>query len=360
MWIDAMLWQRITANKRWGLALLFWLVGCAPAMPLIPTRMSVAVLPTLPAAVTATVTATYIPSPTATATATPSPTPTATPIPTNTPIPDPIPAYRIRDQIVTPFLETPPRAVACAGSGAVFRSQFYSDYGGRRYYTAYLPPCYGQQGRAYPVLYLFHGSVQTDSHWVELGLPQLMDAGIQSGAYPPFIVIMPFNDTVGNNTSGGDRSVEGITLNALIPFIDAHYCTWAAPQGRSLGGISRGGYWALMIAFRQPHLFASVSGHSSHLRLETDKAEYNPLATYAEADLSRLRIWLDWGEKDFLYFGQKTLHESLLAAGIAHDARLHEGRHNTAYWLAHLQEYLDWHATAWPPMPILYPACGQE
>ncbi|MEZ4642213.1 MAG: alpha/beta hydrolase-fold protein [Chloroflexota bacterium] len=334
--------------------LLLWLAGCAQPVPIVPTQLPLAVVPTV---VTVTPAATVTPLPTSTATPTLTPTATSTPTSTPTPTPNEIPPYTVQDQIVTPFLETPPGSVACDGTGVIFRSKFPSEYGGDRYYTAYLPPCYGQQGRVYPVLYLFHGSIQTDSHWVELGLPDILDAGIASGQYPPFIVIMPYNTTVGNNTSGGDHSIEGITVNAMLPYIDAHYCTWAAAEGRSIGGISRGGYWALMIAFRHPDLFTSVSGHSSHLRYETDKAEYNPLSTYAEADLSQMRIWLDWGEKDFLYYGQKTLHESLETAGIVHEAHVNEGGHNTTYWLAHIQAYLDWHAAAWSLEPLTSVDC---
>lgn len=324
-----------------------WLVGCqaATAVDPLPTLMAVSVLPNLP-----TSTPTPRPSPTTSPTPTLQPTPTATSTPTATatPTPNPMPPYLIAGEIVVPYVETPPGAVDCDGSGVLFRSRYPSDYGGPwRYYTAYLPPCYGQQGRTYPVLYLFHGSIQTDSQWAELGIPLLLGTGIKDGRYPPFLVIMPNNGELGNQTSGGDRSIEGVTVNTLIPFIDATYCTWATHDGRGMGGISRGGYWALMIAFRHPDLVRSVSGHSSHLRLETDSVTYNPLATYATADLTQMRIWLDWGEKDFLYYGQQTLHESLLAAHISHEAHINSGGHNQRYWEAHVQEYLDWHAAAW-------------
>lgn len=345
------------------LAMQFVLSACAVSPPLesVPTLLPVAFVPTwTPTAVSPTATLTPTPAPTATPTFSPSSTatPTATGTATTTPTPVPIPDYWVGGVVQPPYLEEPPGSVACDGTGVLFRSRFPSDYGGPwRYYTAYLPPCYGQQGRTYPVLYLFHGSIQTDTHWADLGLAEIVDAGIADGRYPPFIVILPYNDDLGNKTSGGERSIEGITLNALLPYIDANYCTWNAAEGRSIGGISRGGYWALMIAFRHPDLFTSVSGHSSHLRYETDKAEYNPLATYAEVDLSRLRIWLDWGEKDFLYYGQKTLHESLLTAGIQHDVRMNTGGHNEWYWLDHIHEYLDWHAAAWPLDPAAYPPC---
>lgn len=341
-----------------------WLLaGCATPVESVPTSVPLAALPptlaATPSAMPPTWTPTVTPSPTATNTPTPTTTPTATATPTatSTPTPNPVPDYMVGGFVQAPYLEEPPGSVACDGTGILFRSGYPSEMGWR-YYTAYLPPCYGQQGRTYPVLYLFHGSIQTDSHWADLGLPQLVDEGIADGRYPPFIVIMPYNDDLGNKTSGGERSIEGITVNALLPYIDQTFCTWAEPAGRSIGGISRGGYWALMIAFRHTDLFTSVSGHSSHLRYETDKAEYNPLSTYAEADLTDMRIWLDWGEKDFLYFGQKTLHESLTEAGIAHDVHMNEGGHNEWYWLDHIAEYLDWHAAAWPLDAAAYPPCN--
>ncbi|HEX6384781.1 MAG TPA: alpha/beta hydrolase-fold protein [Anaerolineae bacterium] len=356
---------------------LLWplLVGCTiPGRP-IPTLQPVAAVPLAlsetdpddpsipptytpqPQATAPIVTPT--PLPTATASPTPVPLPTLTPLPTLPPTSEVIPAFLSAEPANAAFLEQPPATTECSESGLLFRSQFPSAVGGPwRYYHAYLPPCYGQDGRAYAVLYLFHGSVQTDSHWADLGLVHHADRGIRDGRYPPFIAIMPFSGALGNSTSGGDGSIEGITVNALLPYVDETYCTWTEAAGRSLGGISRGGYWALMIAFRHSDLFAAVSGHSSHLRFETDGARYNPLATYAEADLSNMRIWLDWGERDFLWAGQQQLHRALTDAGVAHEAHVRGGGHNETYWMVHLQEYLDWHTAAWPRDRQAYPLCS--
>jgi enterochelin esterase-like enzyme len=168
---------------------------------------------------------------------------------------------------------------------------------------------------------------------------------------------MPFSDELGNLSSGGEKSIEGITVDALLPYVEGHYCAWAEAPGRSIGGISRGGYWALMIAFLHPDKFGAVSGHSSHLRYETDPAQYNPLSTYAAADLADMRIWLDWGERDFLRTGQAQLRDALTAAGIEHEAFINNGGHSDRYWRIHLGEYLDWHAAAWPRDRQDYPLC---
>jgi enterochelin esterase-like enzyme len=260
-----------------------------------------------------------------------------------------------------PFYEQPPVQAGCDGRGLSFQSRFPSSVGGPwRLYHAYLPPCYGWDDRVYPVVYLIHGSIQTDSHWLDLGLGRIADAGIVSGRYPPFIAIMPYSDHLGNVSSGGPNSIEGVTVNYLMPYIESVYCTWNTREGRSIGGISRGGYWALEIAFLNSPLFSAVAGHSSHLRFETDPARYNPLSTYAQVDLSSTRIWLDRGETDFLRVGQNQLSEMLTAAGITHEYFVNSGGHNEAYWGAHMVEYVDWHTAVWPRDRNLYPVCARQ
>lgn len=315
--------------------------GTPPETPLPPATITP---PPVSPTSAPTSTTTVMPTATATATAT-----AATPLPT-----PPIVTVSAR----APFIENLPETVACGENGRLFRSEFPSEVGGAmRAYHVYLPSCYGLDGRVYPVLYLFHSSIQDDSHWADLGVANIVNDGIRNGQYPPFIIIMPDNGLQGNSTSGGVKSVEGIVLNDLLPFVASTLCSWEVPEGRSLGGISRGGYWALMLAMRHPDLFSSVSGHSSHLRFETDDERYNPLATYKTADLSNLRIWMDWGETDFLRLGQRQLSNVLLDEGADITVTVNEGGHDELYWLTHLQEYIDWHAAAWPTERTDYPAC---
>ena len=353
-----------TKTKRWLVWgwLWLWLSGCLP-MPMqvtLPTVAAVAMVPTtavLQPMLILPPTFTPSPQPTPTLRATPTATPTPSVTPSSTPQPTLEPTATVLAAL--PARDLPPTSVPCGGGGYIFQGHFPSQVADpERRYTAYLPPCYGENGRSYPTLYLFHGSIQTESHWLDLGLAQYLDEGIVNGRFPPLIVIMPFNGNLGNISSGGPNSIEAVTINELLPFVESHFCTWRDRAGRSLGGISRGGYWALMIAFRHTDLFTAVSGHSSHLRYETDSEKYNPLSTYAEADLSQMRIWLDWGETDFLRTGQQQLDASLTAAGIAHQTTVNGGGHNDGYWRAHLQEYLDWQTAVWPRDPVLYPPCS--
>lgn len=346
------------------LCLALGLAGCQLEKAVSPTAV-VMPPPSAPAASRPTPTkphrqaagppATLTPLPTFTPTPiTPTPTPTITPSPSPTPRRQP----NFPRPMEAPYLDVPPEVTPCTSEGLVFRSQFPSRIAGPwRSYHVYLPPCYGHDGRTYPVLYLLPGSIQTDAQWLDLGLAWHADGGLQDGRRPPFIAIMPATNPLGNNLSGGPYSLEAVIVDELIPFVDATYCTWADPAGRGIGGISRGGYWALMIALRHTALFTAVSGHSSSLRLKTDPAPYNPLAAYADADLSQMRLWLDWGETDFLRRGQEQLDALWTQAGIPHQTTVNPGGHDEAYWAEHLPTYLDWHTAVWPTDRAHYPLC---
>ena len=284
--------------------------------------------------------------------------PQAGPPATSTPTPFAVPDY-LKQSVSVHDVPQPPETTECGEHGFIYASQFPSRiWGGVRNYHAYLPPCYGHDGRAYPVLYMLHGSGHKDDMYIHLGLPQHIDQGIAEGRYPPFIVIMPDSGSWNDATSGGERSVEGVTIQDLIPWVDSNFCTWNDAQGRSIGGISRGGYWALMMAFRHPELFTAVSGHSSHLQAP-DPSHFNPLATYTTVNLAHMRIWMDWGEGDFLRAGQQLLHESLMNAGIAHSIKISAGGHANYYWFEHMREYMDWHAESWPIARESYPPCAE-
>ena len=130
-----------------------------------------------------------------------------------------------------------------------------------------LPAQYAQHPRRrYPVLYLLHGSFDTAASWAEKGDAERITDG------KPLIVVMP--DTAGTGDAGGwasDWSNEGnggppkyetYTIRELIPWIDAHYRTRARRGGRSITGLSMGGFSAMSYAVRHPDLFAHAASFS--------------------------------------------------------------------------------------------------
>ena len=107
----------------------------------------------------------------------------------------------------------------------------------------------------YPVLYLLHGQTYTQDQWIRLGVPQIADELIHDGESVPFIIVFP-DDHYWNADPGdgfGDRLIFDI-----IPYLDKNYRTLADREHRSLGGLSRGGGWAVKLGFEHPELFGSL------------------------------------------------------------------------------------------------------
>jgi enterochelin esterase-like enzyme len=254
-----------------------------------------------------------------------------------------------------------PELLSCDSPGRVVKSRYPSEIDGpERAYRIYLPPCYGEDGRTYPTLYLFHGSVHSDDHWDTLGIDEAADEIIATGIIPPLLIVMPDGGELANTSSGGANSFEGLFVDELLPFIESHYCTWSLPDGRAIGGISRGGYWALEIAFRQPDQFGSVGGHSAAL-LDTDAGpDMNPPETGITNELGELRIYLDIGDQDWLLNEVLQLHEDMSRVGVTHTWVLNQGQHVEDYWSEHLPEYLIWYAQLWSTDRNLYPLCGLD
>jgi len=223
-------------------------------------------------------------------------------------------------------------------------------------YLIYLPPCYGQTGRLYPSLYLFHGDIYSENQWVDLGVDEIVDAGVAAGTFPGFVMVLPFGGEIANETSGGDKSFEGVVLKDLLPFIEDVYCVWPETAGRAIGGLSRGGYWSLEVGLRHPELFAAVGGHSPAIFPDNAGPAYNPLTTGDDPSLDGLPIYLDIGDRDWLRQGAIDLHAVLKAAGVMHTWQLNQGAHEDAYWRAHVAEYLAWYASHWPAELSAYPS----
>lgn len=211
----------------------------------------------------------------------------------------------------------------------------------------------------YPTLYLMAGNIHDEMKWNELGLEEAATGAIENGSLPPLLVVMPDGGWLANNTSGGPGSYESLILDELIPNVEAAYCAWNAPQGRAIGGLSRGGYWALEIAFRFPDHFTSVGGHSAALLDSYAGPTINPQFTALSSALGDLRIYLDIGADDYLRTNTIKLHEDMQAAGVAHEWHLNEGQHVDAYWAEHVSDYLVWYGAPWSGDRSAYPPCIQ-
>jgi len=207
----------------------------------------------------------------------------------------------------------------------------------------YLPPCYDHDPELeYPTLYMLHGATAADSQWDDLGIDEWADTLIAEKEISPLIIIMPKEITwiILPENPFGDH-----LITAVIPWIDSHYQTVKDREFRAIGGMSRGGNWAVRLGMLHWGLFGSIGAHSTPLFL----GDLNRIQGWAEIiPPSQIpRILMDIGEDDNNLADAEAFHQSLLDQDIPHEWRLYSGLHDEHYWKSHLEEYLRWYNEGW-------------
>jgi Predicted esterase len=154
-------------------------------------------------------------------------------------------------------------------------------------------------------------------------------------------------------------------LLELVDLVDRTFPVKAERSGRAIGGLSMGGYGAVKVGVKHLDRFASVTSHSGALGFvhgigegRTLSPEFerifgpnpsggndDPFALVERVDhglLPKLRI--DCGTEDFLLDQNRAFHEHLDALNIPHEYEEFPGGHDWAYWDAHVQEAVAFHA----------------
>lgn len=267
------------------------------------------------------------------------PTATMTPLQLSTALPGPTAPPTL---VSTP---SPTREPDCLSLGGKVEATSIpsKNMDGPLQFHIYLPPCYDRDtSQRYPVLYLIHGQSFTDDQWVRLGATHAADKLIAGGT-PPFIIVMPF-DKYHYRQPAADPFDEAV-IQELIPFIDASYRTRAERVSRAVGGLSRGGGWALHFALTYPKLFGAFGGHSLAILDEDGPRLRRLLDAIPSEDMPR--IFLDIGKDDGLRASAAKFETMLTEREVPHEWYLFPGVHNEKYWARHVEEYLKWYADGW-------------
>ncbi|MES1205056.1 MAG: alpha/beta hydrolase-fold protein [Pseudomonadota bacterium] len=156
----------------------------------------------------------------------------------------------------------------------------------RRHVPVWLPPSYdddaagasgGGAGRRFPVIYWLAGFTSTgaslfqDNPW-QPGLGRRLDDLVSSGAMGEVIVVAPDCFTRFGGSQYLDSPASGLyethLCRELVPEVDRRYRTQATRDSRGIGGKSSGGFGALVLAMRNPDLFAAVASHAGDAYFE--------------------------------------------------------------------------------------------
>lgn len=217
----------------------------------------------------------------------------------------------------------------------------------------YTPPSYEREpSKRYPVLYLQHGSGESERSWTEQGRANvILDNLIAEKKAEEMIVVMEQGYALkagaapGANPRGNE-AFEELVINDLIPMVDCVYRTIPKRESRAIAGLSMGGGQAVRIGLGHPDLFASVgslsggaggrpgAGPNAPRPEGIAKALADPAAFNAKMQL----FWIGCGQQDGGHAGAKDCHEALEKAGVSHVWFETPGFHEWQFWRRSLND----------------------
>ena len=193
----------------------------------------------------------------------------------------------------------------------------------------YTPPGYDSNPRMrYPVLYLRHGGGENAEGWVKQGkMNFIMDNLLAGKKARPMLVVMDtgYAEPPGVTPSlapGGTTSrntIVPLTLNELIPAIEANFRTLADREHRAMAGLSMGSAQTLQITLPNLDKFAWIGAFS-----RPAVNDFNTQTSYDGAfrDAARFNqqvrlLWLGAGTAEHnIHDSLKRTHDLLDQAGV--------------------------------------------
>jgi len=236
-------------------------------------------------------------------------------------------------------------------------------------YAIQFPPSYDSDTkRRYPVLYFLHGMFGNEREFERRGVAAAIGKLREEGKIGEFVIVSPAGENSFYLNAKNGPQYEDAIIKDLIPYVEKTYRVMATPSGRAIQGISMGGWGALLLAFKHPEMFSTVTTHSAALLDELPHPEgtdrrtqfilqlvgkifgdppdeqffksVNPVfvveANAAAIKKSGIKIYFDCGEQDRYGFqkSNKDFDEKLTKLGIAHEFHLFPGNHGWEYMIS--------------------------
>lgn len=205
----------------------------------------------------------------------------------------------------------------------------------------YTPPGYELDSSSrFPVLYLFHGTGDTEATWTEFGRAHFIEDNLLAkGQVVPLIIVMAdghadLTDEEGIGLKNLSK-LEADVLQSVIPLVDKTYRTVADPDHRAVCGLSMGGFQSMYMGLRHLETFAWVCGMSAYV----PDVEKNCAAALNDPRRNeRLRLfWHRMGKDDYLLPLHQEFAQVLEKHGIKRDFAITEGDHSWPVWRGYLE-----------------------
>jgi enterochelin esterase family protein len=234
----------------------------------------------------------------------------------------------------TPLIHT----VQNVPHGTLSYRYYYSKELGTRPVVIYTPPGYENDSKKnYPVLYLLHGSSDTEETWTKVGRANIiLDNLIAQKKAVPMIVVMPYGRAypVISKSAGSLRTWENLQefkkdfLGNLMPFVESNYRIKKEKDSRAIAGFSGGGGEALYLGLNNQNLFSYVCGFAPGMIKE--EFDRNNAVPFADPQLTNKNIKLLWfgvGKEDITFRVVTEYMKVLDQKGIRYEYFSSEGGH---------------------------------
>jgi len=217
----------------------------------------------------------------------------------------------------------------------------------------YTPPGYEQSKSTYPVLYLLHGSGDTENGWVTVGRANLiLDNLIAAGKAKPMLVVMPYGRAqqdvylgpVPARPAGAAQpdpaAFENDVLHDVIPFVEKLYRVSAKADDRALAGLSMGGGQTLQIGLNHLETFHYLGAFSAGIRNQNAVEQYKGAFADPAAANKKLKVfYIACGKADALFPASQALDEALTKSQIRHVFAPSEEGHVWRNWRSYLADF---------------------
>jgi beta-lactamase class A/enterochelin esterase-like enzyme len=210
----------------------------------------------------------------------------------------------------------------------------------------YTPPGYETSKATYPVLYLLHGSGDTETGWTNCGkADMILDNLIAAGKAKPMIVVMPYGRARQDvylgpiSTIPDAHAFEDDLLRDVIPFTEKMYRISGKADDRAIAGLSMGGGQAMRIGLHHTDLFHAVGMFSAASRGVNFEEQYQDLLADAAVTNRKMKVlYVACGKTDSLFAGAQTFHEVLEKHGVRHQFVASEEGHVWRNWRGYLAD----------------------